>query len=192
MCHPKTVHLFTNWRQSNLKSAWSQCSETFCFLSIFVCFNYHRNIVQCVFWFVFFNLTLLRVFPTSINWSLSDSKSLQVSGILLITLDDINAIIWVVGTRPLISKSSNPCTNYLVTVLSPPITIGIIVTFIFHSFFSSLARSKVFIYLLAFFQFYPVVSRNGKVYHSAGSLFFFFFFFFFFCWLSLGLVVCRD
>ena len=37
--------------------------------------------------------------------------------------------------------SSSPRTNPLMTEPSTPITIGITVTFIFHSFFSSLARS---------------------------------------------------
>ena len=40
----------------------------------------------------------------------------------------------MVSTRPLISDSSSPCTNSLVTVPSAPITIGIAVIFMFHSF----------------------------------------------------------
>ena len=48
----------------------------------------------------------------------------------------------MVSTRPVISKSSSPCTNPLVTVPRAPITIGIIITFMFHSFFNSLARSR--------------------------------------------------
>ena len=39
-----------------------------------------------------------------------------------------------VSTRPPTSKSSGPFDNPLVTVLKAPITIGIIVTFMFHSF----------------------------------------------------------
>ena len=42
----------------------------------------------------------------------------------------------MVSTRSLISKFSSPCINRLVTLLSAPITIGIIVTFMFNSFFS--------------------------------------------------------
>ena len=41
----------------------------------------------------------------------------------------------MVSTHLVISKSFNPCTNPLVTVPRAPITIGITVTFIFHSFF---------------------------------------------------------
>ena len=49
----------------------------------------------------------------------------------------------MVSTRPHISKSSSFCTTPLVTVRSAPITIGITVTFLFHSFFFSfLERSR--------------------------------------------------
>ena len=55
------------------------------------------------------------------------------------------------STRPVISKSSSLCTNPFMTVTSASITIGIIITFMFHSFFSSLARSKyLFLFLLSF------------------------------------------
>ena len=46
----------------------------------------------------------------------------------------------MVSTHPLISESSSPYTNPLVTILSAPITTGITVTSMFHSFFSSLSR----------------------------------------------------
>ena len=75
--------------------------------------------------------------------SLSDSKSPQVSSTLFSIMADFNnAVVWTVSTRPVISKSSSPCTNPLVTVPRAPITIGIIVTFMFHSFSNSLARSR--------------------------------------------------
>ena len=49
----------------------------------------------------------------------------------------------MVSTRPLISKSSSPCTNHLITVPSAPVTTGITVTYMLHSFFfSSLPRSR--------------------------------------------------
>ena len=43
---------------------------------------------------------------------------------------------WTVSTRPIISKSSSPCTNPLVTVSRAPIRVSIILTFMFHRFFS--------------------------------------------------------
>ena len=76
------------------------------------------------------------------HWSLSNSKSPLVSSTLLSILIDLNNAVWLISTQPLISMSSSPCTNPLVTVPSAPITIGITVTFIFHNFFSSLARSR--------------------------------------------------
>ena len=90
----------------------------------------------------------------------------------------------MVYTRPLISKSSSPCTKPLMTVPSAPITIGITVTFMFHSFFSPLARSRYLSLFFAFFQWSAGMAKS-----TFRLVLFFFSFFFFFCWLSLGLVV---
>ena len=57
-------------------------------------------------------------------WSLSDSKSPQVSRTfrsILAVLD--NAVVWMVSTRPPTSKSSNPFYSPLFIVPSAPITI---------------------------------------------------------------------
>ena len=71
--------------------------------------------------------------------SLSDSKFPQVSRTLHSILADLNnAVVWMVFTCPLISKSSSPFINHLVTVPRAPITVGIIVTFTFHSFYYNL------------------------------------------------------
>ena len=68
--------------------------------------------------------------------SLSDSKSPQVSKTLLSILAVLNnVVLWIVSTRPPTSKSSSPFSNPLVTVPNASITIGIIVTIMFHSFF---------------------------------------------------------
>ena len=77
------------------------------------------------------------------HWRLSDSKFPQVSTTLLSILAVFNnAVVWMVSTRPPTSKSSRPFNNPLVTVSKAPITIGIITTFMFRSFFNSLARSR--------------------------------------------------
>ena len=77
------------------------------------------------------------------HWSLSDSKCPQVSRTLLSILAVFNnAVVWMVSTRPPTSKSSRPFNNHLITEPKAPITIGTIVTFMFHSFFYSLARSR--------------------------------------------------
>ena len=84
------------------------------------------------------------------HWSLSDSKSPQVSRTLLTILAVLNnAVVWIVSTRPPTSNFSSPFSHPLVIVPNAPITISTIVTCMFHSCFNSLARS---IYL-SFFSY---------------------------------------
>ena len=73
------------------------------------------------------------------------------------------------GWSPLVRQLPSPFNNPLVTVPKALITIGIIVTFMFHSFFNSLARLRY----LSFFP--PSFSRDSKVENFANSLFL--------CWL---------
>ena len=78
------------------------------------------------------------------HWSLNDSKSRQVSRTILSNLADLSSVVfWMVYSHPLISKSSSPFIKLLVSEPRAPITIGINVTFMFHRFFNSLARSRV-------------------------------------------------
>ena len=113
------------------------------------------------------------------NWSLGDSKSPQVSRTFLSILVVLNnAVVWMVSARP---PTSSPFNNPLVNVPKAPITIGIVITFMLHSFFFQFpSKVQVLILLFTFFQFYFVVDRNSKVDNFASSLFF--------CWLLLGLV----
>ena len=88
------------------------------------------------------------------HWSLSESKSPQVSRTLLSILAVLNnVVVWMVSTRQPTSKSSSPFSNPLVTVLNAPITIDIIVTCMFHSFFNSLARSRYLSFFSHSFSF---------------------------------------
>ena len=88
------------------------------------------------------------------HWNPSDRKSPQVSRTLLSILAVLNnAVVWMISTRPPTSKSSSPFSNPLVTVPNAPITIGIIVTCMFHSFFSSLARSRYLSFFSHSFSF---------------------------------------
>ena len=119
------------------------------------------------------------------HWNLSDSKPPQVSRTLLSILAILNnAVVSMVSTRPSTSKSSSPFNNPLVTVTKAPITIGIIVTFMFQ-FFQFPSKVEVLILLFTFFQFYSVVSRDNKVVNFVNSFFFSFFFF-------LLLIVIRS
>ena len=111
--------------------------------------------------------------------SLSDSKSLQVSSILLSTLANVNNVaVWMVSTCPVICKSSSPCTNHQVTITRQANT----VTFLFHNFsFNFLARSRyISLFSLSFnftlwttgtakstilkvFSFLPIIVRSGHL-----------------------------
>ena len=125
-------------------------------------------------------------------WSLSDSKSPHVSKIFLSILADLNdAVVYMVSTRTLISKSSTPFNNHLVTVPRAPITIGITVTFIFlvfFFFFNSLVRSRNSSFLSFSFNFSQWSAGTAK---SAIWQVLNFFFFFFFGWLLLDLLFPR-
>ena len=117
------------------------------------------------------------------HWSLSDSKSSQVSWTRLrILAVPSNAVIWIVSTRPPTSKSSWPINNPLVIVPKAPFTHGTIVPFMFHSFFNSLSRSRYLSFFSHSFRFILWYARTAK------SIILQIFFFFFFYWLLLGLV----
>ena len=70
----------------------------------------------------FFTLVVADDFPLESQWQ-------QVSSIfrtiLSILADLNNALVWMVSTRLLISKSFSPCTNPLGSIPSVPITISI-------------------------------------------------------------------
>ena len=115
--------------------------------------------------------------------SLSESKSPQVSRTRLSILAVLsNAVVWIVSTRPPTSNPSRPFNNPLVTVPNAPITIGTIVTLMFHSFFISLARSR---YLSFFFFNFPSDLFYGQPGQQSRQ---FCRFSFFFCSLLRGLV----
>ena len=107
------------------------------------------------------------------HWSLSDSKSPQVSRTRLRILAVLsNVVVWIVSTRPSTSKSSRPFNNPLVVVPKAPITIGTIVTFMFHSFFNSLARSR---YLSFFSLSFRIILWSAGIAKSTILQIFFFF-----------------
>ena len=106
-------------------------------------------------------------------WSLSDRKSPQVSRTRLRILAVLsNSVIWIVSTCPPTSKSSRPFNNPLVIVPKALITIGTIVTFMFHGFFKFLARSRYLSFFSHSLQIYFVVRRDSKVDNFANSLLF--------------------
>ena len=118
------------------------------------------------------------------HWILSDSKSPQVSKTLLIILTVLNnAVVWMVSTRPPTSKFSRPVSNPLFTVQNAPVTIGMIVTCMFHSFFNSLAKSRYLSFFSHSLSF--ILWSVGTAKSTILQVLFFSFFFF---WLFLSLV----
>ena len=106
------------------------------------------------------------------HWSLSDCKSPQVSRTCPRILAVLcNAVIWIVSTHPPISKSSRPFNNPLVIVPKGLITIGTIVTFMFHSFFNSLVRSRYLSFFSHSFRF--ILSSAGKAKSTILQILFF-------------------
>ena len=87
----------------------------------------------------------------------------------------------MVSTRPPTSKSSSPFCNPLVTVPNTLITVGIIVTFMFHSFFQFLARSTYLPFFSHSFSFilWSTVTAKSTILQVL---------FFCCCWLLLSLV----
>ena len=82
-----------------------------------------------------------------LRWSLGDSKSSQISRTHFSILADLsNVVVWIVLIHPPIFHSSDPLSSLL--AIDPNVPITITVTLIFHSFLSSLVRSKYLLLLL--------------------------------------------
>ena len=104
-------------------------------------------------------LLLLWVF----YWSLSNSKSPQVSKTYLMILANLNnTVLWMVLILHLISNSSSPLFKSFGTILRAPTTVGITVTREFHIFNSSLARFRYLYIFLSSFIFTQWSSRTAK------------------------------
>ena len=116
------------------------------------------------------------------HWSLSDSKCPQVSRprlSILVVLN--NAVVWMISSRLATSKSSRPINNPLFTVPKAPITIGTIITIMFHSFFNSLARSR---YLSFFSHSFSFILWSAETATSTILQIFFFFVDYYKIWSS--------
>ena len=97
------------------------------------------------------------------HWSLTDSKSFQISRTHLSILADLNNVVaWMVSIYPLIFMSFSRNTNSLVTVLSTPFTICIIITLMFHGFVSTLARSRYLSLFSVSFSFIVLLARTAS------------------------------
>ena len=157
--------------------------QAFCFFSgsaVICLFQLHYYYYYC--YFSSFSHQRQQVLS---HGSSSDSKFLLVSWTLLSILSDLNnVVVWMVSTRPLISKFSSPCINPLVTVPRPPITICISVTFVIQIFIKFPCKVQVLIFLFFFFFFvfffFSILhcGQPGQQSPQFGKFNFFFFFFF--------------
>ena len=88
------------------------------------------------------------------HWSLSDSKSPQVSRTRLRILAVLSrAVVWIVSTRSPTSKSCRPFNNPIVIVPNAPITIDTIVTLLLlllWEFFTSASQYQQMVFKLGF------------------------------------------
>ena len=116
--------------------------------------------------------------------NLNDSKSPQVSRTLFSILAVLNnVVVWIVSIRPPTSKSPRPFIIIIVIIIiiiivpNASIIIGIIVTFIFYSFFNSLARSRYLSFFSHSFSF--ILWSAGTAKSTILQVLFFFSFFFF-------------
>ena len=100
------------------------------------------------------------------HWGLNDSKSSQVSSILLSTQTDFNnAVVLLFTSLPV------PLLILLWLYQEYQFTIDIIVTFIFHSFFNSLTRSHYLSFFSLSFSFTLWSAGHSKVRNSPSSYF---------------------
>ena len=115
----------------------------------------HRSLCESLLLLLLLLLFSLRVFHVSFNWWSFTGVWVTASFLKSPELFSVfnNAVVWMVSTRPPTSKSASPFSNPLVTVPNAPITIGIIVTCMFHSFFSYLARSRYLSFFSHSFSF---------------------------------------
>ena len=146
--------------------------------NIYLSFRFLSLLFCCI--IIIIIISLLEIFHTSTCWwSFSwvwatFSSSLHESSLA----DFNNAVVWMVFTCPRITKFSSDSTNPLGIVLSALITIGITVTFMFHTFLVLWQALGTYFSFL-FLYFYPAIP-DCKFYRYAS---------FFFFLLSLGLVV---
>ena len=112
----------------------------------------------------------IRVFHISISWWSFTGDWVTAS---LLKSPGLFSVFWPSSMMLLFGWSPLGCR---LPNLPAPITIGIIVTFMFHSFFQFSSKVEVLISLFIFFQFYSVVGRDIKVDSFADFIFCFFVF----------------
>ena len=158
LCHYSQVHsdqewlyLLENHQWAKLillaldRNTWNCITLDKLFILIVVCwmYNYLRRLSLLLLLFDSFESFSYQHQPIVFHGSLNDKSSQAFSTLLSILTDLNSAVTCIISNR--VSNSSSPFTNPLVSAPSALITIGITVTFMFHSFFSSLVKSRVLV-----------------------------------------------
>ena len=127
-------------------------------LSYSAVFSLTSKIIILLLLFLLFEVfppALVDVFSLDFKWQ----KVSKCSRTFLSILTDLNnAVVWMISTRPLISKSSSSYHNPLVTIPRAPITNRITVTFMFYRvFFNDAQVFKEVFFLRAFNHWESVI-----------------------------------
>ena len=130
--------------------------RTIVFIFIVISTTFLLNILNYHYYYYHYYFTPWQFFTST----LADGLSLKF------------AVFWMVSIRPRISKSSSPFINPLVTVSRTPIIIGINVTFMFYSFFNSLAKSRYLSFFSLSFNF--ILWSAGRAKSTILQVFFIF------------------
>ena len=119
--------------------------------------------------FAYYYFTLCVFFIPIFNYNPTESKLPQFSRTFLCILAGFSsAMVWMVLIFLLISSSLSFVFRPLGIVLRALSTTGIGIIFMFHSFFSSLARSK-YLSLLFSLHFHFMVHCNSKFHELTNS-----------------------
>ena len=125
------------------------------FVSITTCFIVSYLFLLWYNWSLFYIIIIAsfshQLILVAFHWSLSDGKSPRVLRVLLSILAILNNVSdRMLSTLPLISNSSGSISKPLGTIPSAQTTIGITVTFMFHSFCSFFGKVQVLTYSFSF------------------------------------------
>ena len=97
------------------------------------------------------------------HWCLSNRKSTQISRTLPCILAELKIeVVWTVSAQSPISISFNLLSKLLVIVLNASFTRGILETYMFHSIFSSLARSNFLSLSFLCFLFFGSLGQQSS------------------------------
>ena len=150
-----------------------------CLILYAFCTNFQHSltVIHClVSYYNHYNFTHLVSFSLQrwlivSHWSLSDSKSFQVSKTLLRIFASVTSdVVLMVSARSFIFHFPIPCVNLLMIAPNTPINTGITVSLMPNTFFNSIARSIDNYLTFRLLLIFSVVCQDGKVHYTPGQL----------------------